>query len=133
MAVTGEPEKPVEVQYTNDILAMISPEAEKVSLGKVSPQKDLDMVYGGGKVKVYRGWEATVYRGGRPGCRGVGGHGLQGWRPQCTVVGVHGVQGKRLRCTGVGGCGVQGWRPGCTGLEAVVYRVGGQGVQGWRL
>lgn len=31
---TGD-EKPSEVQYTNDILAMISPEGEKVSLGKV--------------------------------------------------------------------------------------------------
>ncbi|KAK7497834.1 hypothetical protein BaRGS_00010968 [Batillaria attramentaria] len=30
----GEAEKPTEIQYTNDILAMISPEAEKVSLGK---------------------------------------------------------------------------------------------------
>ena len=78
MAVTGEPEKPVEVQYTNDILAMISPEAEKVSLGKVSHQKDPDMVYGGWEARVYRGWEAVlyrgcearVYRGGRPRCTG---------------------------------------------------------------
>ncbi|KAL8568337.1 Dynein heavy chain 6, axonemal [Nucella lapillus] len=30
----GEADKPAEIQYTNDILAMISPEAEKVSLGK---------------------------------------------------------------------------------------------------
>ena len=62
--MTGEPEKPAEVQYTNDILAMISPEAEKVSLGKVSPQNGPDTVYRGGRPR-FTGLEATMYRGWR--------------------------------------------------------------------
>ena len=36
LVFAGEEAKPVEIQYTNDILAMISPENEKVSLGKVN-------------------------------------------------------------------------------------------------